>query len=180
MSDESKSPFTYIGSFDLDAMNSQELQSRGKRACYEALCEIRGLASRAAGGAHGSQYKGPLDSVGACQAIYRLADAIHNLPGEDPRSPAPDFIIRFGLRDLYQAGEEIYNGKPPFPIRTLGGEFSVLDKLKSRVADGEDISLADVMREPRPLHVILPADSKQRLTVLNALTKFFGKDSNAK
>jgi hypothetical protein len=177
MTEESRSPFSYLGSIDLDTLKSADLQSKGKRALYEALVEIRGLASRAAGGAHGSHYHEHLDADGACQAIYRLADACHNLPYENPYSTAPDFFIKTSLRDLYETGEAIYNGKPPFPIRTRAGEFSVLDKLKGRVANGEDIGIADVMMEPRPLHVVLPADRKQRSTVLNALTKLFGKDS---
>lgn len=86
----------------------------------QLLVEIRGIAGDAMGRGHVSSLGGgAFDSRRACVAIYRLADAAHNIPGlvtdlsQAVRPPQADYLEDC-LENVAEAGAQVYGSRNPF------------------------------------------------------------------
>ncbi|MHB8742050.1 MAG: hypothetical protein ACYC9L_02910 [Sulfuricaulis sp.] len=80
----------------------------------EVLVQIRGIASDAINGGHTSVLgRAAFDPDAACHAIYKIADAAHNLP-KAISEPENTFFRELSLRNIANAGEPIFGKKDPF------------------------------------------------------------------
>lgn len=86
----------------------------------DLLVQIRGIAGDAAKCGHVSALgAGAFTPEAACQAIYRLTDAAHNLP-RAASGEAPAFLLESGSMQLSAVAADVFGTRSPFgPVRDV-------------------------------------------------------------
>ena len=83
----------------------------------ELLIQIRGIAGEAINAGYSSATPGDFKSPqSACEAIFRLANAAHNLPAilDPQRSASVAFLADNTFRDISNAGGVVFGRHNPF------------------------------------------------------------------